>query len=71
MTCERSKKFFKNTEYKGNAQITYKRILSEKQIEQLKLHEFDWREILALEDTSKAYGDFLNIFSKYYNDSFS
>ena len=43
----------------------------EKQTEQfiLKFHEFDWREILALEDTSKTYDDFLNIFSTYYNDS--
>ena len=36
----------------------------------MKLHEFGWTEILALEDTNKVHDDFLNIFSKYYNESF-
>ena len=35
-----------------------------KQIEQfkLKLHKFDWAKILALEDSNKAYDDFLTFF---------
>ena len=45
MTCGRSEKFFKNTKYTRHAQIFFKRIFSEKQ--KLKLHEFDWTEILA------------------------
>ena len=45
---------------------------SQKKIEQfkLKLLEFDWAKILALENTNKAYDNFLNIFSTYYSESF-
>ena len=45
---------------------------SQKKIEQfkLKLLEFDWAKILALENTNKAYDNFLNIFSTYYIESF-
>ena len=39
----------KNTEYTKNPQTIYKRIFTEKQIEQfkLKLHDFDWAVILT------------------------
>ena len=72
MTCRRSEKVFKNTEYTRNTQTVYKIIFTEKQIEQfkLKLHEFDWAEILALEDTTKTYHYSLDIFSTYYNAIF-
>ena len=53
MTCGRSERFFKNTKYTIHAQVIYKRIFSEKQIEQLKLklHEFNWTEILPIKHT--------------------
>ena len=72
MTCGRSEKSFKNTEYTRHAKIINKRTSSEKQFEQfiLKLHEFDWTEILVLEDTNKTYDDLLNIYSTYYSESF-
>ena len=72
MTCGRSKEFFKNIEYIKNTLIIYNRIFTEKQIEQfkLKLRIFHWVGILASEDKNKAYIDFLNIFSTYYNESF-
>ena len=55
MTCGRSK----NTEYTRHTQIIYKIMFSEKQIKQfnMKLHEPGWTEILALEDTNKAYDE--------------
>ena len=62
-------KFFKNTEPTRNTIIIYKRIFSEEQIRQfkLKLQEFGWTKLLALEDANKLHDDFLNIFSTYYN----
>ena len=62
-------KFFKNTEHTRNTIIIYKRIFSEEQIRQfkLKLQEFGWTKLLALEDANKLHDDFLNIFSTYYN----
>ena len=73
MTCGRSEKVFLKKEYTRHTQIIYKIIFSEKQIEKfkMKLHEFGWTEILALEDTNKANDDFLNIFSTFYNKKFS
>lgn len=69
MTYGLSGKFFKNTEHTRNTLIIYKRIFSEKQTRQfkLKLQEFGWTKLLALEDNNKPHDDFLNIFSTYYN----
>ena len=63
-------KFIKNTKNTRNAQIIYERN-SEKQNAQFKskLHEFDWAEILALENTDRACDNFLKIFPTYCNES--
>ena len=56
MTCGWFKVVLRNTEYKSNAQIIYKRIFTEKEIGQfrLKLHNFGWKDILVIEDANKA-----------------
>lgn len=47
-------------------------IFTKKQTEKfyLKLHDFVWADILALEDVKNTYDGFLNVFSTYYNKGF-